>query len=97
MADSLKPSMFQSKKGITTSYGQQDPSSPRCVAHVARAGPFGQAANRYRPVYADWEGLVVVGGQHLLCQVLAESIVGVIEVELAHHLRNLQPEGEKSI
>lgn len=33
----------------------------------------------------------MVGGQHLLRQVLAEAVVGVVEVELAHDFGHLQP------
>ena len=76
--------------GLTTSDRQNDTSDSRCVAHIARAGPFGDAPYRHWPADAHWEGLPVVPGQHVLRQVLTEAIVGVGELQALHDCLYLQ-------
>jgi len=76
---------------LTACNGQDDAGGSRGVAHIARAGPFSYAAHRHRPADADREGLVVVACQHVLGQVFAEAIVGVMEAQTLHDGLHLQP------
>ncbi len=69
---------------LTAGNRQDDASCSRGVAYIAWAGPLGYAAHRDRAADADWEGLVVVPRQHVLCQVLAEAVVGVVEAQSLH-------------
>ena len=75
---------------LTTCNRQDDAGGSRCVPHIARAGPFGNAPYRDWPADAHREGLLVVACQHVLCQVLTEAIVGVIKVQALHYGLHLQ-------
>lgn len=75
---------------LTTCNRQDDAGGPRCVAHIARAGPFGDTPYGNWPANAHREGLLVVACQHVLCQVLAEAVVGVVEAQALHDGLHLQ-------
>ena len=74
---------------LTTCNRQDDAGCSRCVAHIPRAGPFGHAAYRNWAADADREGLQVVACQHVLRQVFAEAIVGVVEAQALHDVLHL--------
>ena len=69
---------------LTAGNRQDDASCSRGVAYIAWAGPLGYATHGDRAADANWEGLVVVARQHVLCQVLAEAVVSVVEAETLH-------------
>ena len=75
---------------LTTCNRKNDAGSSRCIANIARAGPFGNAPYRHWPADAHWKGLLVVACQHVLCQVFAEAIIGMVELQTLHYYLHLQ-------